>query len=533
MGQAKPGKRITVNNDYGISISIQELFFFAFFILLSITKGLGLYEGQKLFELLTAPALLCGLIKLVVTPYTKRQWIMQAVLLVLTAVTYYHSRERGILFLAFLVLGMKNISVKRVFHVGLWVWSVCAVMLGAFSFFRLEHTIYRVHDKMGLGHIFRWSLGFTHPNILHITYLALCALVLYELGDRYNFKHFIYLMTGNLLVFFYSVSYTGFGIVAVLLTGCLYVRFRPKFWIFEKFAANCVLPVILILSFYIPVRLFEGKYTGFYQQLNFALNMRLYLARQFLVPDYISLFGVDVSRVVKSSMTMDNSYVWGLINYGVVTFAVIMTGYLALIGYDTWKQKTRELIMLVCFLGAGWTEPLLFNTSFKNVTLIFLGAFLFRQKEGAEEHGLFPKLPEQVHVPFAGLPDYLWAQIKGIFKAQKKKMVTILLAGAVAGALLCAVIYREPEGYVVQRFYTDGQYETPVYLESGDDPDYEGYRIMNYKDKDTPMQIVSGRAVKLETARYYLGSILLGAFTAAVAGSVVFGYRKRQKYENG
>ncbi len=533
MGQVNPAKKITANNDFGIGISVQELFFFAFFILLSITKGLGFYEGQKLFELLTIPALLCGLIKIIITPYTKRQWIMQTVLLILIAVTYYCSRERSIFFLAFLALGMKNISVKKVFHVGLWVWSVCAVTLSVFSFFWLEYTTYRVHDKMGLGHIFRWSLGFTHPNILHITYLALCALIIYKLGDSYNGRHFIYLMIGNLLVFFYSVSYTGFGIVGILLAGCLYVRFRPKFCIVEKFAANCVLPMLLILSFFIPLRLFEGKYTAFYQKLNFMLNTRLYLARQFLVPEYISLFGVDISRVVKSSMIMDNSYAWGLIHYGIVTFSVIMAGYFVLIGYDTWKQKTRELVIIICFLGAGWTEPLLFNTSFKNVTLIFLGAFLFRQKEGAKEYCLFPKLSGQVHVPFARLPDYLWAEIKGIFKTQKKKTVSILLAGAVAGAVLCAVIYREPEGYVVQRFYTDGQYESSVYLESGDDPDYEGYRIMNYKDKDTPMQIVSGRAVKLETARYYLGSILIGAFTAAVAGGLAFGYQKRQKYKNG
>ncbi len=321
--------------------------------------------------------------------------------------------------------------------------------------------------------------------------------------------------------------------MVILLTGCLYVRFRPKFCIVEKFAANCVLPMLLILSFYIPLRLLEGKYTAFYQKLNFMLNTRLYLARQFLVPEYISLFGVDISRVVKSSMIMDNSYAWGLIHYGIVTFSVIMTGYFVLVGYDTWKQKTRELVIIICFLGAGWTEPLLFNTSFKNVTLIFLGAFLFRQKEGAKEYCLFPKLPEQVHVPFARLPDYLWGEVKGIFRTHKKKMVSILLAGAVAGAVLCALIYREPEGYVVQRFYTDGRYETSVYLSGDDDPDYEGYRIMNYKDEDTPMQIVSGRAVKLETARYYLGSILIGAFTAAVAGTVAFGYQKRQKYKNG
>ncbi|MCM1123769.1 MAG: hypothetical protein NC416_14395, partial [Eubacterium sp.] len=186
-----------VIQENSIQLTLEEACFFGFFILLSITKGLGLYEGQKLFELLVIPAFLFGIVKITITPYTKRQWVMQTLLLLLTAVVFHESHERGILFLAFLVLGMKNISVKKVFHVGLWVWSLCAVVLSIFSFFRLEHTVYRVHAKMGLGHIFRWSLGFSHPNILHITYLALCAFILYELGDRYGIRHFLVMMAGN------------------------------------------------------------------------------------------------------------------------------------------------------------------------------------------------------------------------------------------------------------------------------------------------------------------------------------------------
>ena len=195
-------------SENSMEMTWEEVCYFGFFILLSVTKGLGLYEGQKLFELLVLPAFLFALMKLIITPYTKRQWAMQVLLLLLTGVVFYNSHERGILFLAFMVLGMKNISVKKVFHTGLWVWSACAVFLSIFSFFRLEHTVYRVHAKLGMGHIFRWSLGFSHPNILHITYLALCAFLLYEMGERYRFRHFGLLMVGNLLVFFYSVSYT-------------------------------------------------------------------------------------------------------------------------------------------------------------------------------------------------------------------------------------------------------------------------------------------------------------------------------------
>ncbi|RAZ72493.1 hypothetical protein DK853_43890, partial [Klebsiella oxytoca] len=75
---------------------------------------------------------------------------------------------------------------------------------------------------------------------------------------------------------------------------------------------------------------------------------RIYLAEQFLRSEYHSLFGADVSKIVRSSMTMDNSYVWGYINYGLVTFVILMLGYFALLFYNTHKQRTRELVILVC-----------------------------------------------------------------------------------------------------------------------------------------------------------------------------------------
>lgn len=513
--------------EYGMELTWEEACFFGFFILLSVTKGLGLYEGQKLFELLVLPAFLLGAAKVLITPYTKRQWVTQIFLLLLAGLVYWNSRERGILFLSFTVLGMKNISVKKVFHTGLWVWSVCAVFLSIFSFFRIEHTVYRVHAKMGLGPIFRWSLGFSHPNILHITYMALCGFILYELGDKYKFRHFVFMMAGNLMVFFYSISYTGVGIVSVLLAGCLYVRIRPKFCILEKLSVNLVFPVCLILSFVLPFYLYDNKYGYYVQKLNFILNTRIYLAEQFLRSEYHSLLGTNISQVVRSSMTMDNSYVWGYINYGLIFFVILMLGYFTLLLYDTHKQRTRELILLICFLGAGWTEPLLFNTSFKNVTLIFLGDLLFRQREGEKEYCLFPKLQRTIHIPYAGLPDRLAMAAGIIWKRNKSKVMCAAAVGAVTAGILCGIFYKAPEGYVVPRLYTDGREEISVYLESPEDPAYEGWKVMNYVDAVTPMQTIQGKAVTLETARYFVGSALIGCFCGGAGSMVYFGVKKK------
>ncbi|MDE6404411.1 MAG: hypothetical protein K2M20_02015, partial [Lachnospiraceae bacterium] len=286
---------------YEKTITIQEACYYGFFILLSLAKGLGFYEGQKLFYLLVLPALVLGFLKILLMPYTKRQLVLQILFLALVAVIYHESRQIAIFFVAFTVLGMKDISVKKVFHIALWVWAVCAVVLSSVSFFFLEHTVYRVHAKMGLGHIFRWSLGFTHPNILHITYLMLCALMIWELEEAYGFKQYALLMAGNLLVFFYSISYTGLGIVAVMLTGCFYIKFRPRFGIGEKILANLVLPVCLLMSFVLPFYLSWHRISHFVEKINFMVNTRIWLAEQFLKSEYRSLFGADVSKVVKSS----------------------------------------------------------------------------------------------------------------------------------------------------------------------------------------------------------------------------------------
>lgn len=142
------------------------------------------------------------------------------------------------------------------------------------------------------------------------------------------------------------------------------------------------------------------------------------------------------------------------------------------------------------------------------------------QKEGAKEYSLFSIGKKAVEVPFAALPDNMLARVRQIWTSRKKQLIPMVVAGALIGAVLCGVIHQEPAGYVVQRFYTDGLEETSVYLESEEDPAYEGYKIMNYKDADTPMQIVSGKAVKLETVRYYVGSILIGGLAGIVVGVI-------------
>lgn len=514
------GKFIKIGRENSIEIPLTEACYFGFFILLSVAKGLGLYEEQKLFTLLVIPALICIILKLVLTSYTRRQRVVLLILLIITAVVYYESRELGILFVMFTILGMKDVSLDKVLRLGLWVWTLCSILLCIVSFFRIEHTVYRVADKLGLGYIMRWSLGFTHPNILHITYLALCAYILHELADRFGFRHFAWLMLGNVLVFFYSISYTGFGIVTLLLVGELYVTFRPRFSLFEKIIANMILPAIIFVSFALPLMLHMPRFAESIQRLNLLVNTRINIANRYLVPECMSLFGVKMSYLaqIQSYLSIDSSYIWAFIHYGIIPFVLLMCAYLILIWNYSKEQKTRELVVVICFMVAGITEPLLFNTSFKNVTLLFLGEFLFRQKGETEESAR----------PLTELP----VKFVEIWKLYRVRIMAGIAAGAILGAILCGICHTQPQGYVVPRKNTDWQDKSSVYLISADDPDYEGYHIMNYQDAETPMQIVDGNAVVLETVRYYLGSVMIGGLAGYVVcvGTTILYDRKRLRH---
>lgn len=509
-----------INKGYDIDKpTTEEAVFFAFFIVLSVTKGFGFYEWQKAFILLIIPAFFFGLLKIIISRYTKRQRIIVLIMLVMTAVILYESGEVGILFVMFTILGMKNISVDKILRLGLWVWTVCAVLLSAASFFMIEHTVYRVDQKLGLGYIFRWSLGFTHPNTLHTTYFALCAYIIYELADRFGFKQFLLLMIGNVFVFFYSISYAGFAIVAILLAGGLYAAVRPRFCLLEKALINLMLPLFLYVSFAFPLMLYSSRRL---QELNQLLTTRIYLANIYLQPECLSPFGVRMSYLsqIRPYLSIDNSYIWALVHYGVIPFVLFILAYFVLIVDYSRKQKTKELLLIVCYLGAGYMEPLLFNTSFKNITLLFLGELLFRQKEGAEEYCLFPIVSAKAEMMSAALltkiPNRIWqlshipARLGTVWKSQCKKILIGIAAGAVLGAVLFGCCYTIPKGYVVPRQKTGWVDKSYITLKSKDDPAYEGYKVMNYVDEKTPMQLVDGDAVTLERARYLTGSILIG-----------------------
>lgn len=466
-------------------------------VLLLFSKGIGLYDGTVAFKLFLLPALvlLCG--KIFLTKYNKKEILVIGAFLGVGALSYLLTGEKGLLLYILLLVGMKGVPVKRVFQTSLLVWSISFFGITLSSLLHLYDTPFKVHDKLGMGHIFRWGLGYVHPNILHVSFFVLIILLGYLIKERFDFKVCLLLFAANCYVFLYSVSYAGFGMVSIYLIMQLYFKYRGKVGILEKIFAYAVFPMASALSLIGPLVL-EGKA---YEIINKLLNNRLILAENFLKPENLTPFGFRVADLVTANLTMDNAYVFAFITYGYVVFAGIFIGYELLMHQLLKRNMGTEAILTIAILGYGLVEPFLFNTSLKNVSVFLLGAALFGELElKAEENWLLTKCLSPV-------ADRIRQGISG-------KKVRILVCGILAGLIVAAaygMASKVPQAYMVQR--ADCEVEgkdfktfTEEYVQN-----HPEIRVLDYVDKDTFMEVFSGNIVKLEQVRGILSAFLLGA----------------------
>ena len=364
-----------------IETGLGEILYLFFFGSLLFAKGVGFYDGQLIFKLVLIFALGCLALKLAIEGYTLTEILGMTFIIALTGMTYVISGEKGMLLNGLMMIGMKNVSRKRVFTVGAGLWIIAFLGVTISSLFHMEDTVYKVHSKLGMGHIFRWSLGYPHPNVLQVSYIVLAIFMIYLLGDAFKLKHGVLLFVGNCLVFLYSVSYTGFIMFMCLLLGRIYLLFRKRLCSVEKVLLQMVFPGCVLVSLLAPIKLSEK----WFRMLDKLLSHRLELAWWYLKPEYISLWGRRLSEITSEARTMDNAYLFAFITYGIIPFVILCIATMYMIYRYLKKDDYLEALVILSIAVGGLTEPFLYNTSFKNLSFLFMGALLFENKGGRRE----------------------------------------------------------------------------------------------------------------------------------------------------
>lgn len=509
-------------------ISLQEIFYLLFFGLLLFAKGIGLYDGQSSFKIFLIMALLCWMIKMCLVRLTIKEAFVTTLLIIVGLLVYHFSGDKAALVSVLVVAGIKDVSVKRVFQIGLAIWTVCFIGMVTLSLTEMVEPLMLVHNKAGLGFVIRNALGYTHPNVLHISYVILIAFWFYVLpckGKKIWYGA-LFAFLGNLYIFLYSLSYTGFIATTAYLILTVYFNLRTKRTATENIVIQCLMPFCVLTSFMAPL-LLTGRAFEIADKL---VNTRFKWSKYYLVWENITLFG---SQAQSEGWSIDCSYVYCLINYGVILFSLIMLGYFFLIRDLLKKNRGKRLALVLGLVAAGFTEPFMFNFSFKNLILPFLGEYLYeilcvgnvKENFFTKEFQILP-FDRQMEIPFFNL-DKLRGGNFGVRNKGRVFLFSACLLGMAAGASLGAHINVEPY-VVVNKGYSDRVGGKEDYEIFGELPEEILEHSLKIKctEPDTKVYVLEGSIVRMEKVRNIVSTALVGMAAGGAASWLILKYRQ-------
>ena len=353
-------------------MSMEEILYYLMFSLLLSLKGIGLDEGSILFRVGLVCGILLFFVKILIGKYSIRELILIALGLLWGVFIFFNMGSFGILVYALMALGMKNISVSKVMKIGTVVWSTCMALTITAAIFMDRPGVRVVHEKLGLGPILRESLGYGHPNVLHITYILFMVFILYTCKKENMVKTIIFLLVGDIFIFTYSVSYTGLLVSFLAIVIYIYYVYGSRFSNIERIFTKCVLPVCIFLSTVFPLVI--DSYGFLYDLFNPLLNNRIWIIKHYFYLYTPTLWG---ERIMTDGFSLDNSYVYAIGWYGIIFFLFAMFAYWFVVKKYVKDERKKELAIIITFLIAGLTEQFMFNASIKNITFIFLGEVFY------------------------------------------------------------------------------------------------------------------------------------------------------------
>ena len=520
----------------------EELLFYAYFAIMLLVKGLGFSDGPVYKAGFLAGSVL-ALVKILLSSYTWAEALTVYLLLALAGISFLHSRDYSVIVYSLLILSLKGIRQERAMKLGALVWTPTFLFQILTQLAGLRTRDFVVHSKYRLGYIVRWALGYVHPNVLQITYVVFLSYLLYSLrGENLTGKRFLRLMLfctlGGLYIFLYSLSLTGMiGYVVFLLMMLFFESKRRRgraLTAAEAFLLQCLLPLEIAVAVAAPIVL-HGKA---FDVLNRAMTTRPMLTRIFFTQYGLRLFGNQKPAGESWTITLDSSYAELQFYGGIVIFVLMMAGYFVLIHRalretPSWRHSVKMAVIFFC-MAAAVSEPFAFNTSYKNVSLIFLGCELLREKP-EETVCLLGWIPAGIRQHRFALPNP-FSKVRIILQFFRKgrqmhwrSAVTAAALGMTAAAILYGNIAVRADAYYCRKRSADvpdGEMKE-LYLSAQEVSELQaepGVRVLNYLDDRDPMYCFTGRITEYDYVRGAVSAVLwsglgAGLVTAGICGT--------------
>jgi len=364
-------------------ICVAELAYLLYFTVMFGARAIGLFEGMTVYNISLVAGMALFLVKVMMTEHTVLEYLLMGCLLSVALIVYYNTGEKGLLLYLTMMLGMKNVWVRRVFKAGTVILGTAFPVLVLLSITGLKEEIIYIKGRAFFGEVIRHSLGYPYPNTLFTTYIVLMVLVMYMLGKQSKknlLLSSLFLLIGALYIYIYSCSNTGLIVSVFYLALNLYLQLRPAFRKAEKAGILLVYPGCLVFSILGPLAV-RGS---IFQIFDRVLHNRFAYSLYYLTNEPVTLFGVRFREAPNTNYMIDSSFLYSFLQIGVVPFLIVTLLFMWMICDYVKQEKKTELALIVAFCVLGLSDPFLFNLSYKNLAFLFIGEMFYRKLQALE-----------------------------------------------------------------------------------------------------------------------------------------------------
>lgn len=346
--------------------------------LLVMVVGYGDW-GIPFHSRLMQAAFLLFCIKILTTDYSKIEWIAMLILGGIGILSYVGTRDEYVVSVVAMIFAVKNIDFRRVCKWILLIAFIFTLGTAILSLCGIGGMAVDIRDYGRGGVESRWCLGFGHANNFHGTVWYLVALLTYLFFEKLDWRHYLILTIGNIVLFYFTISKGGLIAVQLVIVAAVLLRYIKTLsnmtWIYGcGFLAVVGVFIISMVSVSI-----EWTKSSILMLLDRLFTGRINLAYQHA---HISTWNL-ISSAGEFGDTVDNGWVTLFFNYGYIVgiFFVLFHIYLV---YRTWKRKDGLLLVIIAscifytFMEATYTV----NSSYLLCNLSYIAAMLLIAAKG-------------------------------------------------------------------------------------------------------------------------------------------------------
>ncbi len=330
-------------------------------------------EAVTLEYILLLLAYACLGIKILMTPYTKKEAACGLGIMALAALCFAYNRNEYLITNVILVFSLKDIDLEELFRWCFWVGFVTVAATIMASFELGTAGGYSAVDRNWTD--MRYKFGYSTPNTCHMYLWRLMMLYIFGYYSRIRLPHIVVMMALNILMFQFTGSRTG------VLGAMLLVFYLTFIKVAEPIACKRWFGIVLSLVFVIWGMLIcylvlEMQYTDIFVKLDKILTRRLSMAAARVEWKPVSLFG---NQYISDYNYIDCGWISMLLQWGVIWFVIYNIAMIGLILKST-RERRPQVAMMVFVTGIyGFGESSVMEKGVAAIVIFLIAELLYRR----------------------------------------------------------------------------------------------------------------------------------------------------------